>query len=345
MSLSNASLVVGLIGLGYWGPNILRNCMNNDNYKVKWICDIDENMLFNMTKKWTIPRTTTNFQDILKDGKVDAIFIATPVKTHENLIRMSLQNNKHVFVEKPMCLKTIVAEELIELAKQKGLTLMCDHTYCYHPATKELKKQIESKELGDILYIDSTRINLGLFQSDINVVWDLCPHDISIMLYILEPHKITSVSAHGFDLYKTGYESIAYILLKTDNNIICHIHVNWLSPAKVRNIIVGATKKMIVWDDNNPDEKIKIYNKGIQVDYKSEIKNNMLITYRNDSIFIPKLSPDEPLSLAIKDFYTCIMNPDELPISNDLFSAIVVKILEAINLSMSENGREIPIFY
>ena len=303
---------IGLVGYGYWGPNLIRNFKKHKFIKPTYVCDLNQNNLNKVLSDHDDMSITTDINIILNNDDIDAVAIATPVSTHYSLIKKSLLSGKHVWIEKPMTNCYESALELVNIAKEKNLILMCDHTYCYHPAVTKIKNLIDDELFsGDLLYIDSTRINLGIIQHDINVIWDLIPHDLSIINYILQNtnKKISKVSASAFDLLNTGHESIANITLYFDDNCISYINLNWLSPVKVRKMMIGMTKKMIIWDDINPDEKIKIYDKGISV-YNDTTE--AFISYRNGDINIPKIDNQEPLFCAVDDFYNSIINKKNL---------------------------------
>lgn len=320
---------IGIIGVGYWGPNIVRNILKHPHFKLKYICDLDEIRLKKITTNHPNIITKTDYHEILCDRDLEAVIIVTPPETHYSIGKDVLNAKKHLLLEKPITKTTKEADELIKLAEKNNVSLMCDLTYCYHPCVEFIKNQMETDDLGKLLYLDSVRINLGLFQSNTNVIWDLGPHDLSIILYLIGD-KITSVTASAFDVTKTGHESVSYITLHLEN-AVCHIHLNWLSPIKVRKLIVGCSKKMIVWDDVQSDEKIKIYNKGI--DINDNEKEKLLITYRNGDISIPKLPDTEALYNMIDEFYLSIKN--KRPSRTDgKFARHVLYLIEKIHESV-----------
>ena len=251
--INSLYMQIGIIGIGYWGPNIVRNVMKHASLKLKYICDLDETRLKKITLNYPNVTTVTNYYDILSDPDIKAVIVVTPPSTHYKIGKDVLLSNKHLLIEKPITNTTEEADELIKIAKENNLILMCDLTYCYHPCVEFIKNNLD--DLGQILYLDSVRINLGLFQSNTNVIWDLAPHDLSIILYLLGD-KIKSMTASAFDVTQTGHENIAYLTLQLEHTV-CHIHLNWLSPTKVRKLIIGGSKKMIVWDDVVADEKVK----------------------------------------------------------------------------------------
>lgn len=327
---------VGIIGLGYWGPNLVRNFNTNSKFNVECVCDLDDKQLQKNRQMYPHIETTKQYTTLLDNPKIQAICICTPVHTHYKFSKLALESGKHVLVEKPMTSNSDQAKQLIVIAENNNLVLMCDHTFCYHSIPKYIKSEIRAGAYGEFLYLDSTRVNLGLFQSDINVIWDLIPHDLSIIGYLFQDFKISSVSAHAFDLVGTGKESIAYIVLRFDNGKVAHIHLNWLSPVKIRQYIIGFSKKMIVWDDNKVDEKIKIYDKGIQIDETK--KNSLLVSYHNDGFSVPKIECNEALAGLVQDFWNSIAN-GSVPVSNAQFSLQIVEIMEAITESFKNGGK------
>jgi len=278
---------IAIIGYGYWGPNLLRNFSQVNNCKVKMVSDFRQERLNVVSKSYPSIQVTTNPDDIILSKEIDAVIIATPVFTHFSLAKKALENGKHVLLEKPMTSTTKEAEELMNLAKQKNLLLMVDHTFLYTGAVRKMKSLIDDGSIGDIRYFDSSRINLGLFQPDVNVLWDLAPHDISILNYLVKA-KPYSVNATGISHTKNGIENIAYLTVNYTNDFIAHFNCSWTSPVKLRTVLVGGDKKMMVFNDLEPSEKIKIYDTGYN--YKTdEEKNKLLVDYRTGDIFIPKI--------------------------------------------------------
>jgi predicted dehydrogenase len=332
---------IGLIGIGYWGPNLYRNLIEQKYFKVKYLCDISKDNLkrINIIDKKIIK--TTNYKDLILDKSIDAVFIATPVNTHFKLAKDCLNANKHVFIEKPLSDDKKKCDILIELAKKKSLTLFVDHTFLYTPAVMEIKKISQQKSFGDLIYYDSTRINLGLIQDDINVLWDLAVHDISILNF-LKNEKPTYVSCIGHKYISSKPETAAFLTLKYKTNFIAHINVNWLSPVKIRKTILGGSNKMIVYDDLEPSDKLKIYNKGIDV-IKREKRSINLIKYKVGDTIIPNLKIKEALSQAISDFYATITNKNFVCKSDGVKGYEVVEILEAANKSMKLGGTPVKV--
>ena len=298
---------VGVIGFGYWGPNIARNFKENPDLKLVGIAELSEGR--RAFAKLTYPNVPV-YEDadtLIREKEIDAIAIVTPVSTHFALAKAVLNAGKHVLIEKPMTSSVADAEELINLAAQKNLTLMVDHTFVYSPAVQKIKETLEEDGLGELYYFDSVRINLGLFQQDVNVVWDLAPHDISIMQYLLDSKKVKSVCAHGISHTPSGIENIAYVTINFDNDLLAHFHVNWLAPMKIRRILIGGKDKMLVFDDVQPSEKIKIYDKGITVTNGSkESLYKTLIQYRIGDVHIPNIPNTEALRIETRHFAECI---------------------------------------
>ncbi|MBI4534356.1 MAG: Gfo/Idh/MocA family oxidoreductase [Candidatus Melainabacteria bacterium] len=328
-------LLVGVVGCGYWGPILVRNFYENEAVELKYVCDLALDKLVKLHRRYPTIELTTQYKNLLSDPALDIIVIATPVHTHYELAKQALTANKHVLVEKPMCTTSKECRELIALAKAKGRILMVDHTFVYHGAVRRIKEEIERQELGELLYFDSVRINLGLFQSDINVVWDLAPHDLSIMDFLIGQTP-QSVHATGTSHTDQKIEDIAYITLTFANNLIAHFHVSWLSPVKVRQILVGGTKKMIVYDDLQPMEKLRIYDKGITVEEpeSDERRYQNLIQYRFGDMHAPVLDLNEALKIEVSHFVECVQT-GRAPITDGEAGLRVVEILEAASASLA----------
>ncbi len=326
---------MGVIGYGYWGPNIVRNFNSLDEVNVVSVCDKNSEVLKIVDKTFPFIKTTTYSSDIIKSKDIDIIAVVTPVFSHYDLAKKALENGKHVFVEKPFTATSIQAMELIELAEKKQLKIMVDHTFLFTGAVKKIKEIIDKKELGEVYYYDSTRVNLGLFQHDINVIWDLAPHDFSIMNYLLPDEPQAIVACGQSHVYE--FENIAYIAVYFNSNLLAHFSVNWLSPVKIRNTLIGGEKKMLVWDDINVDEKVKIYNKGVEVKNRESI-HNLLVSYRSGDVWIPKVDQTEALRLESQYFIDCI-NQGDTPINDGYAGLKVVKMLEACNESLKDKGK------
>ena len=331
---------IGVIGYGYWGPNLVRNFAATKNCKIDLICDFNITRLEVINKLYPEIEATNDINKILFNPNIDAIIIATPVFTHYNIAKSALQNNKHVLIEKPMTSDVESSIELINIAKSKNLTLMIDHTFLYTNSVNKIKQIINEGELGDLKYFDSTRINLGLFQPDVNVLWDLAPHDISILLYLKNEFPI-SVNATGISHTGNDIENIAYLTINYQSNFIAHINCSWTSPTKVRSTLIGGSKKMIMYNDLEPSEKIRIYDTSYQFK-NSEDKNRILVDYRIGDISLPKISNTEALLGVANDFIESISN-NKVPISNSEIGLSVVKILEAAQKSIKSKGKEIKL--
>src|SRR6267142_5449846 len=280
---------IGVIGCGYWGPNLLRNFAENEDAQLRWICDIDEDRLASMSRRYPMAQKTTAYDALVSDPALDAVAVVTPVATHFTIARELLRAGKHVLLEKPLAASAREAEELIDLAEMNDLTLMVDHTFIYTGAVRKMKEIVSSGELGDLLYFDSVRINLGLFQRDINVLWDLAPHDLSIMDYLIE-RQPDAVSAIGSSHIEPGIENIAYLLLMFPGQFIAHFHFNWLAPVKIRRTLIAGSRKMILYDDIEPTEKVRVYDKGVTTNRVGdrEADYQTLISYRTGDVWAPK---------------------------------------------------------
>ena len=330
---------MGIIGYGYWGPNIVRNFSVHEGARVASICDGDQQALNRARKSYPNSAVTQDCNDILNSTEIDAVAVITPVSTHFELAKKALENGKHVFVEKPFTATAAQAEELIALAERKKLTIMVDHTFLFTGAVNKIKEHIKMKTLGELYYYDSVRVNLGLFQHDVNVVWDLAPHDFAIMDYLVEERPM-AVSACG-KAHVSSMEDTAFVTLQFNNNMIAHFNVNWLSPVKVRTTRIGGEKKMLVWNDLEADEKIKIYDKGVEVKSK-EATYRMLVNYRSGDMYAPRVEPVEALKLETQYFVRCI-EKNETPINDGHAGLRVVKMLEACSESLKKNGQQVKL--
>ena len=329
---------VGIIGLGYWGPNLVRNFLAHSDVKSVVACDINEERLKTISHRFPSVILSNSCEETLT-GDCDLIVIATPVASHYPIAKKALQNGKHLWVEKPFTADISEAEELIELAESKNLQIFVDHTFIYNGAVIKMKELIDKNELGNILYFDSERINLGLFQKDVNVIWDLAPHDLSIMQYILGK-KAKAISANGIANFN-GKENIAHISIYFDDNCFAHFHVNWVSPVKIRRMIVGGDKKMLVYDDMENFEKIKVYDSGIEIKETEKI-HEALVQYRIGDMFSPKVNQTEALALGAKECIDSIKQ-DRRPLTSGYDGLEVVKLLEASDKSLKSMGQIVEI--
>ena len=332
------TMKIGIIGLGYWGPNLVRNFISNPKVASVTACDMKDARLKFIMDRYPAVELSNDHTELLKSN-VDAVVIATPVYTHYKLANECLNAGKHVWVEKPFTASSQEAEELNELADKKNLRIFVDHTFIYTGAIRKIKELVNKDELGDIIYFDSVRINLGLFQHDVNVIWDLAPHDLSIMNYLIDK-KIYAVSANGIANYY-DFENIAYISVYFEDNCFAHFHVNWTSPVKIRRMIVGGKKKMLVFDDMENIEKLKVYDSGVQINTNEGI-HDALVQYRIGDMFSPKVNQTEALTLAVNEFITSILE-NRNPLTDGIDGLNVVKLLEASDRSIKNKGKLIRI--
>jgi len=331
---------IGIIGYGYWGPNLVRNFMAQSEGTVTFVADSRSERLALVNKNYPSITTTTNANDIINSSEVDAVVIATPVFTHFELAKKALEQGKHVLIEKPMTSTGQEAIELIELADKKGLTLMVDHTFLYTGAVQKLKELISGGSIGKIKYFDSTRINLGLFQPDINVLWDLAPHDISILNFLIDERPF-SINATGVSHTNNDIENIAYLTVNYQSGFIAHFNCSWSSPVKIRMMLLGGDEKMMIYNDLEPTEKIRIYE--TRYEHKTdEEKRKIMVEYRAGDVYIPMIDSKEALFGMAADFLNSIIHKTE-PLSSYKSGLDVIKILEASQKSIKQNGKEILI--
>jgi predicted dehydrogenase len=336
---------VGVIGCGYWGPNLLRNFAENESAELRWICDADQVRLAAMGRRYPAARTTTDYQELVGDSELDAIAIVTPVATHFQIAEAALHAGKHLLVEKPLTATGREAAELSDLADSKKLTLMVDHTFIYTGAVRKMKEIVASGELGDLLYFDSVRINLGLFQKDINVLWDLAPHDLSIMDYLIDRQPV-AVSAIGSCHIEPGIENIAYLMMNFGDDFIAHFHFNWLAPVKIRRTMIAGSRKMVLYDDIEPTEKVRIYDKGVtasRVGSDREADYQTLVSYRTGDVWAPKLDSTEALRYVVAEFLESIRT-GRRPLTDGQSGVRVVRLLEAAQESIKNGGQLIRVF-
>jgi predicted dehydrogenase len=330
---------IGLIGYGYWGPNLARNFNANPDLELASICDFSQDRLKAASALYKETKLVTDPEELYKDNSLDAIAVATPVSTHFELAKRALESGKDVWLEKPMTDKVEQAEALIELAEKNRKILHVDHTFVYTGAVRKIKELVDKGELGNLIYYDSTRVNLGLFQQDVNVVWDLAPHDISIMDYLM-PFKKLAVSATGSKFYGNGIVPKALVTVYMENNIVGHINVSWVSPVKIRQTLIGGTSKMILYDDNQPSEKIKVYDKGVSLYETKEELYHLKVQYRVGDMWCPKISDHEALGFETKHFVESLKNRTR-PLTDGEAGLEVVKILVASQESLA--GRGVPV--
>ncbi len=330
-------LRVGVIGCGYWGPNLIRNFARHPEARVQAVCDKELRRAERVGSEYRVPAITERPEDVFRDGRLDLVVVATPTATHFELAKSALEAGKHVLVMKPLTSSSEEAEELAELADSKGLLLAVDHTFVFTPAVRKMRALVTSGELGDLYYFDSVRVNLGLFQRDINVIWDLAPHDISILDYVVggEPEEIAAVGvAHA----GSPTENIAYITIKYPNSFLAHVHVNWLAPAKVRQLILGGSRKMVVYDDVQPSEKIKVYDKGVSFQNDSNgDPYKFMVSYRSGDVVSPQLDGKEALAVEVDNVVKATRGLEPLTV-NGAAGVRVVRLLEAAQRSISLGG-------
>ncbi len=329
---------VAIIGYGYWGPKLVRNFLNTPLCKLVYVVDTNQKRLVKVQQKYPGLKTTLDFNTVINNPEIDAIVIATPVALHFPLAKKALEAGKHVLLEKPMTRSVIEAKILIDIALAKGKLLMVDHTYLYNNAVQAIKALIDNDVIGKLMYLDSTRINLGLFQTDVNVLWDLAPHDISICSYLMEESPL-AVQAIGVSHIHNQLENMAYLHLYYPENKIAHFNCSWVSPVKIRQMLIGGDKKMILFNDLETTEKVRIYDKGYTVLPESD-RDQVLVDYRIGDIQIPKIPQTEALANMATDFITCIQE-NKTPVSNFKNGLEVVRILEAADHSMKNKGKKV----
>ncbi len=331
---SSSILKIGVIGYGYWGPNVVRNFYNTPNASVVSVCDLNVKSLQRVRKTYPSMTVTNNPADILTSPDIDAVAIVTPISHHFPLAKKALENGKHVFVEKPFTANVAEAEELVELAERKNLRIMVDHTFLFSGAVRKIRELIDNGTLGNLYYYDSTRVNLGLFQHDANVVWDLAPHDLSIIDHLIAdgPEAIVATG----EKHVSSEEDMAFITVYFPGKVIAHLNVNWLSPVKVRTTLIGGEKQMLVWNDLEADEKIKVYDKGVERSNGNGY--DLRVSYRAGDLWVPRVEQVEALTLEAQYFVDCVLN-SQTPFNDGYAGLRVVQMLEAIDQSMSQKGK------
>jgi predicted dehydrogenase len=337
--MQSSQIGIGVVGHGYWGPNLVRNIALNPAARLVGVCDLDRAKLVAIKRSYPSVIGTERYEDLLNDPEIDAIAIATPVHTHYELALSAIKAGKHVLVEKPLAHSADLVHRLIDEADRRGLTLMVDHTFLYTPAVQKIRELLVRDELGEVYYYDSMRSSLGLFQSDVNVIWDLAVHDISIIQYILEEDPV-AVSATGSCHVAGSPENMAHITLFFESKCVAHVSVNWLSPIKVRQTFIGGSKKMIVYNDLEPTEKVKVYDKGITLNGSSEKAHQLRIGYRAGDMWAPHISTKEALQSEVEHFIDCVRTGAS-PVSSGMSGLRVVEVLEAASRSIADRGRPI----
>ncbi|MEO6702923.1 MAG: Gfo/Idh/MocA family oxidoreductase [Jatrophihabitantaceae bacterium] len=339
------ALGVVVVGAGYWGPNLVRNFMKSDDWQLRAVCDANVARAEAVIGRYSTVKAVGSFDEVLADDSVDAVAIATPAGTHFDLACAALEAGKHVLIEKPIAASVSEAEKLVDLADQRGLTLMCDHTFVYTPAVQKIRELVLGGELGEIQYVDSVRINLGLIQPDIDVIWDLAPHDLSILDAVLPEHnRPSAVSAFGVDPVGAGRACVAYLNLPLAGGGIAHTHVNWLSPVKIRTMVIGGSKKMIVWDDMSTTQRISLYDKGVDLSASMNAaqRSATLVSYRLGEMVAPALTEKEALGNMVAEFAASIIE-QRAPLTDGRAGLRVVQTLHAASRSLEANGSLISL--
>jgi predicted dehydrogenase len=341
MKTTKDTIKVGVVGCGYWGPNLIRNLQQSPECQLKLVCDMNEKRLSHMRRLYPDLATTSRFEDLLNGADIDAVVIATPVRLHYEMARACLSAGKHVFIEKPMARSVAEAEELVAFAEHQGLVLMVGHTFLFSPAVRRMKEIIDAGDIGQLQYVSAHRLNLGLFQKDINVTWDLAPHDISIVLHLLDELPV-SVSCQGSSHVTRGIEDVTMMYLTFAKNRCAFIHNSWLDPKKVRQMTVVGSQRMIVYDDTEPLEKLKIYDARVEVPPHYDTFAEFTYSYHYGDAYVPYIKQDEPLKLECQHFLECIREGCT-PITGGRLGLDVVRILEASGESLRQQGASVAI--
>jgi predicted dehydrogenase len=334
---------VAVVGAGYWGPNLIRNFWTCPGTRVVAVCDTDPARLNSVLANYPSVAPVASVDELLQRGDVEAVAIATPIGTHASLALAAIRAGKHLLVEKPLAASVRDAEEVVEAAHKAGVVLMIDHTFIYSPSVRKIKEVVSSEDFGDLNYVDSVRINLGLFQHDVNVVWDLAPHDLSIMDYLINrlPRSLAAFGAsHTGD--RNGIEDVAYLNLDFGDGLLANFHVNWLSPVKIRHFIVGGSRKSVIFNDLAAGEKVKVYDRGIVVDEDADQRRGVLVSYRTGDVWSPHIESGEPLQAMVRHFAECIRE-GKTPITGGEAGLRVVRILEAAQHSIKAQGGRITL--
>lgn len=333
---------VAVIGAGYWGPNLVRNFQGSSSFHLRWLCDLDVERARQVLGGYSTVEATSELDTVLSDDGVQAVAVATPAHTHLSVALATLRAGKHVLVEKPLAATREEGRQLVDEADRHGLTLMCDHTYCYTPPVLRIRELLHAGELGELHYLDSVRVNLGLVQRDIDVVWDLAPHDLSILDFVLPPDVTpVAVAAHGADGIGAGRACVAYLTLRLNTGAIAHVHVNWLSPVKIRTTVIGGSKRTLVWDDLNPTQRLAIFDRGVDVAAPDELgaeqRREIMISYRAGDMVAPALTEREALRTMVEEYGRAIRTGT--PALTDGRSGVrVLRILQAASRSLAEGG-------
>lgn len=337
---SEGMIRVGVVGYGYWGPKLVRNFSEMSKAALTWVADLDRERLAKIQENYPYLHTTPDYEEMLRSD-IDAVVVATPIRTHYRLAKMALLADKHVLVEKPLTASGEEAEELIALAQERNLRLMVGHTFEYNGAIRTLRELVRRGDLGNVYYADAARLNLGLFQTDINVIWDLAPHDLSILLYVLGMDPV-AISARGAANVRPGIQDVAYLDIEFPGGVLAHLHLSWLDPCKVRRVTIVGSRKMVVCNDIAESEKIRIYDKGVDRPYETDQFSDFHLAYRYGDVTIPYVPFQEPLRVQCEHFVECIAT-GATPQSSGEVGAKVVRILEAADRSLRNGGAREPI--
>ena len=338
---------IAVVGAGYWGPNLVRNLQASPEFRLRWLCDLDEERAKRVLGPYSTVRTTSSLDEVLSDPEVQAVAVATPARTHLGVAKQALEAGRHVLVEKPLASTYEEGLELVRLAERLDLRLMCDHTYCYTPSVQKIRELVSTGFLGDVQYVDSVRINLGLVQPDIDVLWDLAPHDLSILDFVL-PDGCTpvAVAAQGADPIGAGRACIGYLTLHLPHGAIAHAHVNWLSPTKIRTTIVGGSKRTLVWDDLNPSQRIAVYDRGVDLDEMSaeapDERRDVMVSYRSGDMVAPALPEREALR-GVTDELAAAIREGRPPLTDGRAGLRVLNVLDAASRSLEYKGAVVPL--
>jgi predicted dehydrogenase len=334
---------MAVIGAGYWGPNLIRNIRTVATADLRWVCDLDRERAERAIGPRSTVGVTDAIEDVLDDAAVTAVAIATPAATHLDIGLACIESGKHVMIEKPLALSSGDAEKLVAAARDAEVVLMCDHTYCYTPAVRKIRALVHEGALGDLQYVDSVRINLGLVQTDVDVFWDLAPHDLSILDFILPPGiRVESVAAQGADPISAGRACVGYLTLRLSTGGIAHVHVNWLSPTKIRTTIIGGSERIVVWDDLHPTQRVSMYDRGVQLNGGLEARRDKLISYRVGNMVAPALPEEEALQVALREFLAAI-GERRAPLTDGHSGMRVIGVLEAAGRSMELDGATVAV--
>ncbi|WP_254552277.1 Gfo/Idh/MocA family protein [Kitasatospora sp. MMS16-BH015] len=341
------TLGLAVIGAGYWGPNLIRNFQASPEFRLRWVCDLDRSRAERVLGGYSTVTATDDYAAVLADPEVAAVAVATPAGTHLAVAMAALRAGKHVLVEKPLAATGEEGRQLVEEAERRGLVLMCDHTYCYTPAVSRIRELVRSGEIGDVQYVDSVRINLGLVQRDVDVLWDLAPHDLSILDFVLpESDRPVAVAAQGADPIGVGRACVAYLTLQLASGAIAHVHVNWLSPTKVRTTMVGGSKRTLIWDDLNPQQRLALFDRGVDLAMPDELdpgeRRELMVNYRSGEMIAPALGEKEALRGVVEE-YAAAIRERRAPLTDGHAGLRVLEILEAAGRSLAQGGALVPL--